>query len=77
MAARHAGLKATLRDLAEQLDPSLQQPFVTIDREPWPRELAERGIFSYVDEQGVVHFTLRIDHPRGFHGEEGGPDDAF
>jgi len=77
MADRHQDLRASLRELAEQLDPTLRRPDITFGTERWPWELAERGIYSYVDEQGVVHFTLRIDRPKGLRVEEGSSDEPL
>ncbi len=57
--------------LAEQLHPALKRETISVSLGTFPRELSDRGI--YTDEDGTIHFTIRVDHPAGMdRGERNG-----
>ena len=68
-------LRDELADLANTLQPQEECCFFHVSQEPFPKELSDRGIYHYTDEDGGIHFTIRVDHPAGMdRGERNGSE---
>lgn len=50
-----------LRDLVYRVEHPDEPVTIIISEGPWPAEYA--GQSSYVDAEGMLHFTLRLDRP--------------